>query len=172
MNTGPVSLVEGRSARFVHGMRRWVNGRPHPIYEAWGNMKSRCYNPKHKRYKDYGERGITVCARWLESFDNFRDDMLPTWKPGLTLDREDNNGNYEPSNCRWATRSEQQRNRRVIGAVPHKGVYWNKARNKFVAKIRIDGKQKHIGYFDTAGEASNAYESKRRGLLQPVNAVR
>lgn len=82
----------------------------HPIYNSWSGMKSRCLNPNHPAYCNYGGRGISVCDRWMQ-FENFRDDMLLTWKPGLTLDRfPNNNGNYDPRNCRWATRKEQRIN--------------------------------------------------------------
>lgn len=83
-----------------------------PEYEAYKDMKKRCLNPKHKGYKNYGGRGISVCERWLESFDNFKADM-GNRPPGKSLDRIDNSGNYEPSNCRWATAKEQIANRRV-----------------------------------------------------------
>lgn len=81
-------------------------------YRAWMRMKERCYNPKSKRYEDWGGRGITVCDRWLEGFENFLADMGPRPSPRHSLDRKDNDGNYEPSNCRWATYSEQNLNRR------------------------------------------------------------
>ena len=91
-----------------------VNGKSTPIFNAWSNMFSRCYNPKHEHYRSYGGRGIAVCSRWHESFENFLADMGPSWSQGLTLDRYPNNdGNYEPSNCRWATQAEQSRNRRT-----------------------------------------------------------
>lgn len=87
-----------------------TNRRDSPTYKSWQHMKQRCYNPRKETYHLYGGRGVTVCDRWLTSFDNFLCDMGPR-PDGYTLDRIDSDGDYEPSNCRWADIYTQNRNR-------------------------------------------------------------
>lgn len=88
-----------------HTSRGWRS----PEYDCWRNMIQRCTNPKSVGFHRYGGRGIVVCDRWL-TFENFLADMGEIPKKGLTLERKNNDGNYEPGNCRWATRKEQSRN--------------------------------------------------------------
>ena len=82
-----------------------------PLYKTWINAKTRCYNPKSEKYPRYGARGITMCDEWLHDFPAFYKWANENgYKPGLQLDRRDNDGNYSPDNCRFVTRSENMRN--------------------------------------------------------------
>ncbi|KKL51035.1 hypothetical protein LCGC14_2299530 [marine sediment metagenome] len=121
----------------------------HPLYQVWSSMKNRCYNPNNQAYSGYGGRGITVCSLWKDSFVTFLDDMEKSYCPGLSLDRIDNNQGYSASNCRWATRREQSRNRRKASGLPL-GVFVRKG-GKYTAQVTL-------GTFETPEEAVIAYE--------------
>lgn len=92
------------------------------IYSIWLNMKQRCYNPKSTQYKDWGGRGVIMCDDWKNDFMTFYDwAMSNGYKKGLTIDRIDVNGNYEPNNCRWVTPKEQANNRRNTPYITYQG---------------------------------------------------
>lgn len=83
-----------------------------PEYNSWRSMKARCYDPKHIGYKNYGGRGITICKKWRKDFLAFLADMGQKPTPKHSIERKNNDGNYEPKNCKWATSKEQAANKR------------------------------------------------------------
>lgn len=87
-------------------------GKASPEYQAWAAMRCRCSNSRDPHWPRYGGRGIRVCERW-DSFESFLADLGPRPSPSHSLDRIDSDGNYEPTNCRWATKAEQSRNRSI-----------------------------------------------------------
>lgn len=100
--------------RKTHGLRN------HPLNHVWCNIKQRCENKNHPRYKDWGGRGITICEEWRNDFQAFHDWCIANgWKKGLQIDRKENDGNYEPSNCRCTTSAKNNQNRRDSKFVYH-----------------------------------------------------
>lgn len=103
-------------ANVTHGYAKRIDGKKSKIYSIWDSMRQRCNNENNCNYENYGLRGIKVCEEWNKSFEAFLKDMgIPS--EGFSIDRINNDGNYEPSNCRWATRSQQRRNRRDFNEV-------------------------------------------------------
>jgi hypothetical protein len=138
------------------------------IWRTYHNIKQRCNNPKHPRYSDYGSRGITMCDEWLNDITSFINWAIENgYNESLTIDRIDNNKGYSPDNCRCVSYAIQATNTnlRKDNTSGYRGVTkdaWN-----WRAQIQIKGKQKFLGYFNSAEEASEAYENafmEREGL--------
>lgn len=131
------------------------------IYRIWCHMKERCYTSSCKSYCNYGDRGIIVCNSWKNDFKSFYDWAINSgYKENLTIDRINNDGNYEPSNCRWTDLSTQSSNTRVIrktNTSGYRGVSKIKY-NKWRAVITSKGNHIHLGCFNTAEEAGYAYD--------------
>lgn len=115
---GCLSIEKLKDRSITHG--HYKNGKMSQTYQSWNSMIQRCTNPNNISYPDYGGRGIKVCKRWKNSFENFLADMGEA-PEGYQTDRINNNGNYCKSNCRWATPKENSRNRRNNRMVTHKG---------------------------------------------------
>jgi len=132
----------------LHGMH------DHPLYKTWNNMKNRCYCTTTANYQNYGARGIQVCDRWRNSFSAFVADVGERPK-GHTLDRIDNNGNYEPGNVRWARQTVQSKNTKLRrdNKSGHKGVSWDSTQKRW--RVYTGGGKSRVerGYFSDLAEA-------------------
>lgn len=140
----------------THGCNR--KGKITTEYRSWQHMKNRCHNTLDPLYSRWGGKGIVVCSRWKDSFENFLSDMghKPTIKH--SLDRIDNSLGYSPDNCRWATDTEQSRNRNIKNKSSRfQGVSWCKQKGKWRAVVKINGAQHHIGFFLIEEQAHTAY---------------
>jgi len=142
----------------------WSHNSKAPIkdnanYVTWKQMRQRCNNPNHPRYADWGGRGISVCDRW-EDFKLFDADMGPKPTSTHSIDRIDNDGDYTPNNCRWATPEQQSVNQRVwkISSTKISGVRLTK-NGKYLADLRWQGKYHYLGVFEDFFDACCARKS-------------
>lgn len=140
----------------------------HPLYQTWLGMRARCNNRNHHSYPYYGGRGIRVCDRW-DNFRNFVIDMGPR-PTGFSIDRVNNDGNYEPENCRWSDQKTQANNRKQYSnrskRGPYKdtrsgcvGVYWNADTRSWRAAKKVNGKNIYLGLYPSVDTAKAAYDS-------------
>lgn len=132
----------------------------HRLYQTWNGMIQRCNNKNSKNYKHYGARGINVCDEWL-NVQSFINDMYPSYKEGLSIDRIDNNKGYSKDNCRWSDKSTQVRNTRRIqsnSTTGYRGVSVLKNKNIYKTSISVNNKRIHLGYFTDKIEAAKAYD--------------
>jgi hypothetical protein len=128
-------------------------------FRAWCGMKERCYTTTNKDYKSYGARGIKVCEKWYQSFESFFSDMGYAPSPKHSLDRVDVNGNYEPSNCRWATPKEQCSNKRNNIYIDHKTrhLLWDRFGNTPIYQRTLWRlKHKNMGIADAVFQPSGS----------------
>jgi hypothetical protein len=135
------------------------------LYKIWQDMKARCYRIKKDRYKNYGLRGIIVCEEWRNNYISFREWAYKNgYKENLQIDRKDNDGNYEPNNCRFISgqRNAQNRGPQLNKTSKYKGVSFYKSSDRWKAQIKINKHVKHIGYFDSQKEAAIAYNSEAK----------
>lgn len=127
------------------------------IHVAWTNIKQRCYNKRSKQYSDYGGRNITMCDEWKNNFKAFLQWSLENgYADNLTIDRINNNGNYNPNNCRWTTEKEQSINKRIYknNKTGYRGVYLRGL--KYRVEIKQYGKTVYVGTYKTVDEALKA----------------
>jgi len=168
---GCYNIQRIQERNFKHGYRRTR------MYTAWSNMKARCYNEKSDHFIDYGGRGITVCDEWKNNFISFYEWAIQNgYDKNLEIDRRNVNGNYEPSNCRFVTRSINTQNTRLLFATNksgYRGVSFHKQHQKWQAYITANNKRKYLGIFKDIIEAAKAYNKYvvDNGLEHPLNII-
>lgn len=164
-----------RMTHTVHGYSK--DGKQTPLYSVWKAMKARCLNSKNKSYSDYGGRGISICSEWINNPKTFIDWALSNgYSQGLEIDRINNDGNYESSNCRWVNKNINTSNQRVIkknNTTGYKGVRRTRNSNIFYATIGVENKRIYLGRFSSMLEAARAYDEYvlSHNLSHTINGV-
>jgi len=156
-NTKSCGCLRARTSRermTIHGMRNSSE------YENWSGMKKRC-SSNYKEHKYYADRGIQVCERWQNSFEDFFKDMGVRPSPQHSIDRINNDKGYFPENCRWATPLEQSRNKRIYSNNTSglSGVTWDKRIRKWAVNISVNKQKFWLGAFNNIFEAAYARKS-------------
>lgn len=178
LSCGCLQKERTSKARKTHGGTH--KGDPTRLYILWCGMKQRCYDTNRERYADYGGRGIVVCEEWRNSFEKFREWALANGydenasRGECTIERKDNDGNYEVSNCCFANAITQGQNRRIRSdnSSGYKGVMYR--HKKWLARISVNKERIHLGYFDTAEIAAKAYNEaaiKHFGKSAKLNEI-
>lgn len=145
----------GNKHHFKHGLSR------HKLYGVWSSMNGRCYRKTCEEWVNYAARGITVCDEWKNDFMSFYNWAKNKWSYGLNIDRIDNDGNYEPNNCRFVTPSQSAHNQRLLRSVNtsgYRGVSRHKKNKKWVANIGLNGERIYLGSFDSPRLAAIRYD--------------
>jgi len=151
------------------------NKRGSVLYSRWSNIKARCLNKNNKTYENYGRRGISICDEWKNDFMSFYKWAINNgYSEDLTIDRIDNDGNYEPSNCRWADLNTQMQNTRLLKSTNksgYRGVSWVKASKKWASVITHNRKRVSFGLFTDKVEAAKVRDQYilDNNLNHPLN---
>lgn len=147
----------------IHRIKHFYNrpGKRHPLYNVLHHIKDRCYNQNDKAYYNYGGRGITVCDEWKNDYKKFIEWCLSNgWEKGLYIDRIDNDGNYDPNNCRFVDVGLNNRNQRILqknNTTGYRGVY-KYSDNRWFANITHDSRAHHLGIFNSPRLAALRYD--------------
>ena len=158
-----------KNKRQQHGLSN------HKLYSVWKDIKRRTKNKNRKDYDRYGGRGISICTEWELDFLSFYNwSNMNGYSEGLSIDRIDNDGDYEPSNCRWVDGKTQSQNTRLLRSTNTTGYRGVSPRGKrFISQIHHNGK-KHIGIFNTSKDAAIAYNKYvvKNNLKHPLNTIK
>lgn len=173
------NVTQGNSTKCASCAKAKSGVSKNPLYGVWASMQARCHNISNNAHKYYGGRGITMSEEFndFETFVSYISNLEHFGEEGYSLDRVDVEGNYERGNLRWATRSTQSQNTRLLfsdNTSGYRGVSWNKAARRWVAYLMVSRKRIHLGYFDEKEDAARAYNAyiTENGTAHPLNIIK